>query len=103
MSNAAIIERHHTSYVAGWKFRPQAEQVHLAGLAEGVEFDLKPEPTNQYDPKAVQIIHEGHHVGYVPRDLSAEVTALLARGRVIRTVKGKGYTIRIFYSEEPRA
>lgn len=99
----AIMERHHTAYIAGAKFRPQAEQAHLAGLPDGAELDLKPEPTNQYDPNAVQIIHDGHHVGYVPRDLSAEVTALLADGRVTRTVKGKGGAIRIFYTEELKA
>lgn len=72
---AQTADRHHTSYIAGVKFRPQAEQTHLAGLEVGTAFDLKPEPTNQYDPNAVQVVHDGHHVGYVPRDLSEEVAA----------------------------
>jgi hypothetical protein len=99
---AAAMERRHTAYIAGAKFRQMDEQVHLAGLAEGAEIDLKPEPTNKYDPNAVQVIHDGHHVGYVPRDLSAEVARLFAQGRILRTVKGKGLMIRIYYSEEPK-
>lgn len=32
------------------------------------------EPTNPYGPNAIKILaHDGHHVGYVPRDMTSEV------------------------------
>ena len=32
------------------------------------------EPTNKYDPNAIKILApDGHHVGYVPKDMTAEV------------------------------
>ena len=35
---------------------------------------LEPEPTNPYDSNAIKILAEdGHHVGYVPKDMTAEV------------------------------
>ncbi|MBR5776585.1 MAG: HIRAN domain-containing protein [Bacteroidaceae bacterium] len=35
---------------------------------------LKPEPNNPYDANAIKILAEdGHHVGYVPKDMTAEV------------------------------
>ena len=35
---------------------------------------LEPEPTNPYDANAIKILAEdGHHVGYVPNDMTAEV------------------------------
>ena len=34
------------------------------------------EPANKYDPNAIKILaHDGHHVGYVPKDMTAEVRA----------------------------
>lgn len=35
---------------------------------------LEAEPTNEYDPNAIKILAEdGHHVGYVPKDMTSEV------------------------------
>ena len=35
---------------------------------------LEAEPTNAYDPNAIKILApDGHHVGYVPKDMTAEV------------------------------
>jgi hypothetical protein len=35
---------------------------------------LEAEPTNPYDPNAIKILaHDGNHVGYVPKDMTAEV------------------------------
>jgi hypothetical protein len=38
---------------------------------------LKLEPTNQFDPNAVEALIEGKHVGYIPKHDSAEVTAMI--------------------------
>lgn len=35
---------------------------------------LEAEPTNEYDPNAIKILAEdGHHVGYVPKDMTSEI------------------------------
>ncbi len=35
---------------------------------------LEPEPTNEYDPNAIKVLaHDGHHVGYVPKDMTSEI------------------------------
>ena len=35
---------------------------------------LEAETTNPYDPNAIKIVtHDGHHVGYVPKDMTAEM------------------------------
>ena len=35
---------------------------------------LEAEPTNAYDPNAIKVLAaDGHHVGYVPKDMTAEV------------------------------
>jgi hypothetical protein len=40
---------------------------------------LEPEPTNAYDPNAIKILApDGHHVGYVPADMTSEVRSVAA-------------------------
>jgi hypothetical protein len=35
---------------------------------------LQAEPTNAYDSNAIKVVaHDGHHVGYVPADMTAEI------------------------------
>jgi hypothetical protein len=35
---------------------------------------LEPEPSNPHDPNAIKVIAEdGHHVGYVPKDMTAQI------------------------------
>ena len=35
---------------------------------------LEAEPTNAYDPKAIKVLAaDGHHVGYVPKDMTSEI------------------------------
>ena len=78
-----------TTYIAAAKFRKGALD-YLAGLGENAEYDLVPEPDNQYDPHAVRVMHNGTHVGYVPRDLSEEVTALIREDRIVKAVRKPG-------------
>lgn len=50
----------------------------IAGLSHRKNIDnylgecagtLEAEPTNEYDPNAIKVLaHDGHHVGYVPKD-----------------------------------
>lgn len=52
----------------------------ISRLIEGDDLDLVPEPTNKFDSNAVRIEYEGIMLGYVPRKLSAEISAALEVG-----------------------
>jgi hypothetical protein len=76
-------------FIAGVQFRPKGD-IAIAGakLKEGDILTLAPEPTNKFDPNAVQIFTnyktaadetttDNHFIGYVPKKYSSEVSALL--------------------------
>ncbi len=71
-------------YIAGVQFRPKdiTNKV-MKQLKKGDYLDLVPEPTNKFDPNAIQICFEDLdspdmiHLGYVPKKFSAEVAGLL--------------------------
>lgn len=77
----------HLFYIAGVQYRPK-EDINKAMkiIKVGDELDLIPEPTNKFDPNAVQICYEDLespnfiHLGYVPKKFSAEVAGLLEIG-----------------------
>ena len=58
-------------------------QFNIAGMSYRVNIDeylgefkgtLEAEPTNEYDPNAIKVLAaDGHHVGYVPKDMTADV------------------------------
>jgi hypothetical protein len=55
--------------IAGISFRDNIDE--YLGESVGV---LEAEPTNQYDANAIKILAaNGHHVGYVPKDMTSEV------------------------------
>ena len=55
--------------IAGMSYRDNIDE--YLGESVGV---LEAESTNPYDPNAIKILaHNGHHVGYVPKDMTAEV------------------------------
>ena len=55
--------------IAGIEYRDNIDE--YLGESVGV---LEAEPTNHYDTNAIKILtHDGHHVGYVPKDMTAEV------------------------------
>jgi hypothetical protein len=59
----------------------EGRQAHLARLRGDEPCRIIPEPENAFDPNAlaVHVVIEGEikHVGYVPRDLAAEIAPLL--------------------------
>ncbi len=89
----------HEAFIAGVKFRPGAEG-RLQSLADGALLTLDPEPDNQYDPDAVRVLHEGFHLGYVPRELSAEVATLIKHRRIGPCVKRSGNRMDIHFDGE---
>lgn len=58
--------------IAGINFRKNIQ--YYVGESRGY---IKPQPTNQYDPKAIAIYaSDGHHLGYIPANETDEVRAL---------------------------
>ena len=75
-------------FIAGVQFRPIAEIGRaMKEITIGDILPLSPEPTNKYDPNAVQILFEHADgpvdvtfLGYVPKKFSAEVAGLMEAG-----------------------
>lgn len=56
-------------HIAGIEYRGNLDK--YLGEFKGT---LEAEPTNAYDPNAIKVLApDGHHVGYVPKDMTAEV------------------------------
>jgi hypothetical protein len=80
-------------FIAGVQFRPRQEINYAAKELEvGSKLILKAEPTNKFDPNAVQILShlidtDGSELdvflGYVPKKFSSEVSAMLGIGAPI--------------------
>ena len=91
---------HHQTYIAGVKYRKGANE-RLSDLPHDVKFRLEPEPENPYDQFAVRVLDPaGFHVGYVPKELSHEVTRLLERGRIVKCERTGFSRIEIHYEDE---
>ena len=55
--------------IAGIEYRDSIDE--YLGESVGV---LEAEPTNPYDPNAIKVLAaDGHHVGYVPKDMTSEI------------------------------
>ncbi len=68
----------------------QIREILGAGLNNSQEYTgtalLVPEPTNSHDPFAVQVLVEGHRIGYLPAELASVYQPVLAR------IVGEGLT-----------
>ena len=91
---------YHTTYNAGWKFRPQEAREHWFAMKDGDELTLDAEPSNKYDPHAVKLMSGDVHVGYVPRDLSQEIAQRLGDDCITKVVKRAGGKIEIHYKQK---
>lgn len=56
-------------------------------LKIGTTLDLKLEPKNQYDQRAVMIYYKNHHLGYIPRSCNRIFYKLLRTGSTNIQVK----------------
>jgi hypothetical protein len=63
--------------LAGAQFRPAEakEALRTAGIGDVVS--LEPDPENEYDPQAVKVIFNGHHIGFIPKQSNPPVFAAL--------------------------
>lgn len=61
--------------LAGLYYRSNAVKEKARYIEVGEEVTLSRNPSNQYDPYAVKVKSLlGHHIGFVPQDMSEEVT-----------------------------
>ena len=74
----------HEFFIAGVQFHKMKSVIN--DLSEGDHLLLVPEPTNKYDPNAVQIRYlnenyTGTMLGFVPKKFSSEVAAAFEIGK----------------------
>ena len=78
-------------YIAGVKFH-QYKSV-LSDVSEGNDLQLIPEPTNKFDPNAVQIHFDNGDkaafIGFVPKKYSSEISGLLEIGKELECIVTK--------------
>ena len=68
----------HVAGVAGARF--QAEALDTDAAAPGQPLELRRDPDNEHDPHAIAVLAGGEQVGWVPRELAAEIAPQLDRG-----------------------
>lgn len=66
--------RHHYIIVKGLEYRKEQARAALQNANTGDAVQLVKEPDNEHDRFAVKVYYNDIHVGYIPRDLSREVT-----------------------------
>jgi len=70
--------------VVGGSHHAMKEQNDEGHLLAGAPLTLMAEPGNPYDSNAVRVLSDEKQIGYVARDMSAHVSALLKDGRVLK-------------------
>ena len=88
--------------IAGAKFRPNDAKATLLAAQEGDKVSLIPEPTNPYDPNAIQVHIDGQFVGFVPKVQTEDVQPLIDAGYSATVKLQNGYftEIEVEYSGE---
>jgi HIRAN domain len=64
--------------VAGARFQTEAQESDAA--APGRPLELRRDPGNEHDPNAIAVLAGGEQVGWVPRELAAEIAPSLDAG-----------------------
>lgn len=67
-----------TYSIVGMNFLKTEEVV--AALQTGAALTLRREPTNRFDPNAVQVCLDGKPIGYIPKSKNKELAARLDAG-----------------------
>lgn len=73
-----------------WKTKKQLIAAGLVDLSvyeynfDPMKAELVPEPDNPHDPKAIKVIVEGQHIGYIKSGSCAHVHKLLQAGQIAR-------------------
>lgn len=81
--------------LVGVAFRPSEARRMVAHMGTPTEVELVAEPTNPYDPNAIQVLCDGTHIGYIARDRTADIFRLGLEGAAARVTEGTGLKDRI--------
>ena len=57
-----------------------SEALEAAEIEPGDPLELRRDPANEHDPNAIQVLAAGEQLGWVPRELAAELAPLLDAG-----------------------
>jgi hypothetical protein len=68
----------HVAGVAGSRF--QSDALAADAAAPGRPLELRRDPENEHDPNAIAVLAGGEQVGWVPRELAAEIAPHIDRG-----------------------
>lgn len=63
--------------IAGLNFRPREIKAEVANLKEGDAVDLVRDPSNTADPNAIKIMANGAWLGYVSREVAAQLAPMM--------------------------
>ena len=74
----------HSFYIAGVQFHELKTVIDI--IKEGDYLALIPDPTNKYDPNAVEIKYDDVFLGFVPKKFSSEVAAAFEIGKELNCV-----------------
>lgn len=71
--------------VVGGSHHAMNEQREAGKLKENAPLTLMLEPGNPFDSNAIRVLADSKQIGYVARDMSAHVAALIKDNRVLST------------------
>jgi HIRAN domain len=92
--------RSYPSWIAGLRYRgPDGTNRgrYCCGLQVGTTLQLVPEPSNPYSKHAVAVVHQGHHLGYIPERHDWVASAIAEGHRLscsVRKVEVEGWFFR---------
>jgi hypothetical protein len=77
-----------TAYLRGTNFRPIEAKAFVNGLVGGETLTIMRESTNQYDSNAIMVLDPASemHLGYVAKEVAAELAPLMDQGIEFRCV-----------------
>lgn len=78
-------------FVAGTPHRI-AEGLDISNVNVDDEVTFEPDPSNQFDPDAIKVLHLGRSLGFVPREQTPILHEAWAKGQqVTAKVAARGY------------
>lgn len=79
--------------IAGSSYYPDSRYINVND-----QLTIQREPTNEYDPNAIKLLHNRKLVGYVPKDIARELCSKIDLGvfvKVVCTRVGQDILIKI--------
>lgn len=75
----------HATKVVGVTFEDRQSAVQATRIGDSV--DLRRDPDNEHDPNAIRVLRGNRDLGWIPRDLAAEIAPILDGGGQVTNAK----------------